>query len=539
VAETAEAPEVCIVGAGAAGGIMALELARRGISVGVLESGPRHDFALRPERVRSLLRGEDPWATATPGLAAYTTGGDAPYPLERNRVRGVGGSTLHWEGYALRMHADDFRLRTLYDVADDWPLGYGDLEPYYARAEAALGVAGVDDDPWASPRSAPFPLPPFPFSYSDGLFEPACRSVGVRIHHLSQARNSIPYGGRAQCRACATCQVCPTGAKASVDLTHIPRAEATGLAHVLAGATALRLELGPPDRIDHVVYAGPDRREHRMAARLFVLAAGAVENPRLLLLSAPRDPSRGIGNGSALLGRYFVSHPIIDVTGRLTRPSFPHRVGFSTAMSRQFAVGGDRGRRGAFLLEFLNTAGLVPAAIAAASDKRGAALRAQVRAEYGRTVGVRIYCEPLPHRDSSVTLDRQAVDYFGNPAPHVTTAVQAYERDGLREAQGVASEILRAMDAVDIAPGPLWFSGHQIGTHRMGADPATSLVDANLRSHEIANLYLVGSGSFVTAAASHPTLTIAALAIRAAEHIALRLRPAAGSGARLAEQRRV
>ena len=131
-----------------------------------------------------------------------------------------------------------------------------------------------------------------------------------------------------------------------------------------------------------------------------------------------------------------------------------------------------------------------------------------------------------------MTLDPKAVDYFGNPAPRVTPAVQTYEREGLREAQGIAREILRAMDAVDIAAGPLQFSGHQIGTHRMGLDPASSVVDANLTSHEISNLYLVGSGSFVTAAASHPTLTIAALAIRAAEHIALRLRSAAGPGAR-------
>src|SRR5262245_15961743 len=100
---------------------MAFELARRGVSVGVLESGPRHDFAQRPERARRLLRGEDPWATATPGLDAYTTAGDAPDPLDRRRARGIGGSTLHWEGYALRLHADDFRLRTLHGVADDWP----------------------------------------------------------------------------------------------------------------------------------------------------------------------------------------------------------------------------------------------------------------------------------------------------------------------------------------------------------------------------------------------------------------------------------
>ncbi len=231
-----------------------------------------------------------------------------------------------------------------------------------------MGVAGA----------APFPLPAFPFSYTDGLFERACRTAGVRIHHLSQARNSIPYGGRAQCRACATCQVCPTGAKASVDLTHIPRAEATGLVHVLAGATALRLTLGAGGGVDHVVYAGPDRREHRMAARVFVLAAGAVESAAAPPALRHPGPAAGDRERQRIFGRYFMSHPVIDVTGRLDRPSFPHRVGFSTAMSRQFAVGGARARRGVFLLEFLNTAGSVPAEIAAASNERGAALRAHV-----------------------------------------------------------------------------------------------------------------------------------------------------------------
>ena len=142
--------------------------------------------------------------------------------LDWRRARGVGGSTLHWEGYTFRLHADDFRLRSLYGIADDWPISYPDLEPYYGRAEQALGVAGAADDPWASPRSTPFPLPAFPFSYSDGLFAPACRSLGIALHSLPQARNSVAYGGRPQCQACSTCHVCPTGAKASIDLTHIP-----------------------------------------------------------------------------------------------------------------------------------------------------------------------------------------------------------------------------------------------------------------------------------------------------------------------------
>src|SRR5262245_25832232 len=140
-----EEAEVCIIGGGLAGGIMAFELARRGVRVVVLESGPRHDFSRRFEGVRQFLHGENPWRTP-PGMDRYTFSGNVPYLLDYNRARGVGGSSLGWEGYALRFHANDFRLRSLYDVAEDWPITYEELEPYYAAAEKALGVAGADDD---------------------------------------------------------------------------------------------------------------------------------------------------------------------------------------------------------------------------------------------------------------------------------------------------------------------------------------------------------------------------------------------------------
>src|SRR5436309_7453519 len=202
--------EVGIVGAGAAGGILAFELARRGIRVVVLESGPRHDFARRPEYVQRYVRHENPWQTSPRELDRYTVSGQVPYQLLDKRARGVGGSTLHWEGYALRLHGEDFRLRSLHGIGEDWPISYQDLERYYGDAERMLGVAGVPDEPEASPRSTPYPLPAFAFSYSDGLFARACQTLGIAFHHLSQARNSLAYDGRAQCRACGTCQVCPT-----------------------------------------------------------------------------------------------------------------------------------------------------------------------------------------------------------------------------------------------------------------------------------------------------------------------------------------
>ena len=376
--------DVGIVGAGAAGGVLAFELARRGVRVVVLESGPRHEFARRPDYVRRYLKHQNPWETSPRDLDRQTVGGVTPYRLAGRRVRGVGGSTLHWEGYAFRLHASDFRMRSLYGIADDWPISYSDLEGYYGAAERMLGVAGTDDERLASPRSTPFPLPPFPFSHSDRLFAPACAALGVAFNHMPQARNSLAYGGRSQCRACSTCAVCPTGAKASTDLTLIPQAEATGNARIVPEATVLRLETDRSGHVSAAVYAGRDKVPQRLTARVFVVAAGAVETARLLLLSTSRDFPAGLANRSGLVGKFFMSHPSMDIVGRARENVYPYRIGFSTAMSRQFAIERDRGTRGAFLLEFLNSAGPTPERLAVSSGEWGEALRRRVREEFGR-----------------------------------------------------------------------------------------------------------------------------------------------------------
>ena len=222
-----------------------------------------------------------------------------------------------------------------------------------------------------------------------------------------------------------------------------------------------------------------------------------------------------------------MSHPSIDVTGRAREKVYPYRIGFSTAMSRQFAIERDRATRGAFLLEFLNSAGPTPEQIAVASGLSGEALRRHVREQFGHWLGIRVYCEQLPSRVNAVSLAPNVRDYFGSPAPHIHCGLGRYERTALDEAKDVASKILTAMGLSQIRASGLSYAGHQMGTHRMGTDPATSVVDVNLRCHDVPNLYLVGSGCFVTASASPPTLTIAALAIRAAEHIAAALRPPA------------
>ena len=359
----------------------------------------------RGEYVRRYLRHQNPWETS-PARARPSDGrGPAAYRLEGRRARGVGGSTLHWEGYALRLHASDFRLRSLYGIADDWPISYADLETYYGAAERTLGVAGADDEhlglaPQHALPACPRSLQPFRrpvrAGVRDGWASPSitCPRPGTRV----------AYGGRPPCRACATCAVCPTGAKASIDLTHIPQAEATGNAQIVTEATVLRLETTARGRRAPPSTRGRDKVERRLTARVFVVAAGAVENARLLLLSASRDFPAGLANRSGLVGKFFMSHPSIDVIGRARENVYPYRIGFSTAMSRQFAIERDRATRGAFLLEFLNSAGPTPERIAVASGLSGEALRQHVRDEFGHWLGIRVYCEQLPTRANAVSL---------------------------------------------------------------------------------------------------------------------------------------
>ena len=508
--------DVCIVGAGAAGAVIAAELATRGVDVTVLESGPRYPLAQRAEAQRRFLRGLHPFPSPDPGLDRYTVDSALPFRLEWMRMRGIGGSTLHWEGYAMRFHPDDFALRGRHGLADDWPLSYADLEPFYGRAERALGVAGEDADPEFA-RSAAFPLPAFPPSYADGVFGRACRELGVGMMPIPQARNSEAYDGRAACLACGTCYACPIGARASVDLTHVPRAEATGRARFVANAHVLRLECEADGRVVSALYRTPEGAERRVHARRFVLAGGAIENVRLCLLSASRRHPDGLANGSGLLGANFMCHPVVDFEGRVTEPLYPYRTGFSSSMSRDWAARGGRERRAGFWLEFRNRAGGGPGTVAVQTGAWGARLRERVRAEFGHRAGMRVFLESLPRSENRITLDRSQVDTYGSPVAHVRFAIGRYERAGIAAASMAARAIYGAMRATDVRESPILLASHLMGVHRMGADPQKSVVDATQRAHDHPNLWLAGAGSFVTASWANPTLTIVALAMRTAD----------------------
>jgi choline dehydrogenase-like flavoprotein len=514
--------DVCVVGAGPAGAIVAARLASAGHDVVVLDAGPRFDDSERLARQERAIRPAydrpDVW-DGDPERDAHAASGEWFYPLNHARVKGVGGSTLHWQGMVMRLHEADFDSASERGVGVDWPIDYDDLQPYYADAERELGVAGGMDNPYAPPREEPFPMAPFEPSYSDSLFAEACERLGIDMHSVPNARNSEPYDGRSECVGYGTCQpVCPSGAKYDATV-HVERAEDQG-ATVIDRAPVQYLHHSA-DRIRAAEYVTPEGETHRQPADAFVLACGGVETPRLLLLSESAAYPDGLGNSSGLVGRYFMDHLFAGTGGVLDEPTRQNHVGFLTSGSHQFYDEADE-EVGPFKLEFFNYAGPSPVELALSGEDWGDELLGRLREDYGNHVAVGALVEQLPREDSYVGLDHDQTDDHGNPVPDVHWTVGDRALRTIERANEIQEEILTELGAEitwQAGPDSTGPAYHHMGTTRMGTDPEESVVDPSLRTHDLENCWIVGSSVFPTGGAMNPTLTIAALAARAADNL--------------------
>ncbi len=519
-----ERVDVCVVGAGPAGSIVAHRLAESGHAVTVLEAGPRFDDGTledRRSRMETHLRPgqENPWAMGGE-RDAYTSSGDRNYPLNAARVKGVGGSTLHWQGMVMRLHERDFEMATRYGVGADWPIEYGDLQPHYAAAERALGVAGAADNPYAPSREEPYPLPAFPPSHSDSLFAEACESLGIDMHSVPNARNSEPHDEAPQCVGYGTCQpVCPSGAKYTAE-RHVGKAEAEGVRFIDRAPVQRLVHDETGSRVEAAVYATPEDTEYRQEARRFVVAAGGVETPRLLLLSESATYPDGLANSSGLVGRCFMDHLFAGMGGLHDEPTRQNHVGFNTSECHQFYDESDPVV--GIKLEFLNYAGPSPALEAMTAESWGDELLRELRGSYGRHIAMGALVEQFPAPENRVTLDHTRTDDHGNPVPDIHWSIGERTIRGLERANEIQRRIMDELGVEvnwTVGPRNTGPAYHHMGTTRMGRDPDASVVAPDLRTHDLQNLWLVGSSVFPTGGAMNPTLTIAALALRAADKI--------------------
>jgi glucose dehydrogenase len=523
--------DVLIVGSGIAGSLLAERLASQDTKVAILEAGPRIDRPYAVERFWNAplkvpespypMSRETPHPTVADLDAWYVQAG--PDKFKSTYLKAVGGTTWHWLGTCLRFLPDDFRLRTKFGRGVDWPIRYEDLAPWYDAAEKAIGVSGDSGEFLGSPRGASYPMAAIPQTWLDRRFAEALAGTEYEVRATPQARNSVEYDDRPACCGSASCiPICPIQAKYDATV-HLNKAERKGVA-IHAETTATFIEVGAQGTVAAIHFRRSDGTSGRAMAKVFILAAHAIETPRLLLVSRAETTPSGVANRSDQVGRNLMDHPTQLTWAQSRDPVWPYRGPLSTSGIENLRTGPGRDRRGAFRVEIGNDGWAWPtgAPITTASELakrglRGAALETQLRDQAARHVRLAALVEQLPDADNRIVLDDRASDGFGTPRPRLHFRLDEYVQNALVAARAVHEDVLRRVGVTDLwhreqAEGP----GHIIGTTRMGSDPDKSVVDPNLRTHEHRNLFILGSGVFPTSGTANPTLTIAALSLRAA-----------------------
>ncbi|ROO43034.1 dehydrogenase [Pseudomonas sp. AF76] len=608
---TIEQAEVVIVGAGLAGSIVAYQLAMAGVEVLVLESGPEipanRTQYLERFYTTTLKTPESPYPPVTTldpprnpagqnapraTIADLILGWDkpevsylvqkGPMPFTSTYERVGGGTTWHWVGTCLRMVPNDFRLRSLYNVGVDWPIGYDDLQSAYCRAEAEIGVsANVADQAYLGmtfPEGYEFPMHSIPLSLVDGSFVAAVTGqtfdgLPLVVSPTPAGRNSQPYAGRRVCAGNTNCTpICPIQAKYDATVT-MNKALATDKVKVLYRTVATKLNVGLDGTIFGVEFKqyqlgdGPMTGFGEAIAQRYVIAAHAIETPKLLLNSVTPAWPRGVANSSGQVGRNLADHPIYLAWGLMPegKAIFPYRGPLSTAGIESLRDGAFRSERAAWRIEIGNEGWNWPAndpydtvadfidgtnnngvnpvksdqdSKAATEALYGTALVQKLNDIFVRQFRIAFLVEQVEDDpDNAKCYIVPSADYkdlLGIPRPEIHYELSKYTQKGFLEAKRLATHIIKdLLGAVELTkpltPGtftygnePMSFqgAGHLMGTYRMGSDPATSVVDKDQRSWDHKNLFLVGDGVFPSSGTSNPSLTIAALSFLAADTVA-------------------
>lgn len=524
--------KVVIIGSGMAGAHLAYSLAQTGVDVLVLEAGPRRS---RADNLKTFY--DNP---VKGPQSPYPSVASAPHPEDQTYddfyvqagpdrfigayLRLYGGTSWHWTGFADRLRPVDFKMKSTYGVAADWPIDYDLVVPYYKQAEQRWGVSGDPNFTWGAPRDSAYQMPPIPMSYMDRQVEKALTTLGLTAGPFSHARNSELFDNRPVCCGNNTCvPICPIGAKYDASV-HAEKAEQAG-ARIVTDALVTFVEIGPDSQVKRVKVRRPDGESFWVEGDVFALCGHAIENPRLLLNSAQEGAANGVANSSGDVGRYLLTQANQDCWGLTPEPVFPYRGPQQTGGLIEMRDGPFRTERAAIGTSFMNSgwSGNSDATSLAktliAQGLFGQELSRRINETVSRHLRLNSSAEVLPDRANRIEL-ADIRDSAGIPKPKITFRMDDYTKAGIAAGLEVNRQIFAAMGATQVQSNEPYLSNAIIGgTTRMGMDPKTSVVDRDLVSHDHRNLYILGSSSHVTAPVNAPSLTIAALAIRAADRI--------------------
>ena len=520
-----ETVDVLIIGAGAAGAAFAWSLADTRMNILCMEQGGWMNPADYPG-----MRGD--WETSQFGSFSLSPNlrgrkedypvNDSGSPIAASMFSAVGGSTIMYAAHFPRFHPSDFRVRTLDGVADDWPLDYQRLAPFYDVNAQMMGVAGLAGDPAYPPKEVP--LPPVELGKLGETLARGFNKLGWHWWPSDSAIATREHEGRAPCINAGTClSGCAQGAKASTDITYWPAALRQGV-RLQTHCRVREITLGENGLADGVIYYDETGAERRQKAHVVVVACNGIGTPRLLLNSrSPQFPD-GLANRSGLVGKNLMFHPYAMVTGIFDEPleGYKGPTGCCIMSQEFYETDRTRGFARGYSFEILRGFGPVSTALWGMSQGRvppGTEHHRGYAELFDRCAGMVVICEDLPEEVNRVTLDEQLTDSDGIPAPKIIYRLGDNSQAMLAHSVARAKEVLAAAGAKDsVVDAPLPFAGwHLMGTARMGTDARRSVVNEWGRSHDVRNLFIIDGSIFVTAAGVNPTNTIQALTLYIAD----------------------
>ena len=525
-----------IVGSGAAGGVLAKELSTNGFRVVVLEQGEylrEKDFTHDETKIfiQSLLTNKVNTHPVTFRKSADETARKQQAVLYGSCV---GGSSVHFTANFWRFHEIDFKEHgKVGDIPGanfaDWPISYADLEPYYTKVEWEVGVSGLaGSSPFDPPRSKPYPMPPLPVKGNGVIFERGCRKLGYHAYPAPMAILSKPRAGRSACMNCGFCLGfgCEVGAKSSTLASVIPMAEKTGRCEIRTNCYVHRIETDKNGRAVGAVYFDAQRNTHLQKAKAVILSANGAETPRLLLLSASSQFPAGLANSSGYVGKNLMPNSSALAYGVFDEQLNDYKGPAVSRIMHDFYEldpklglygGGGLDARFDFTPISFALNGLPPD-----TPKWGAGFKQAIAHNFTRTMQIFCHGTSLPVESNNFSLDPDVKDAWGLPALRMTFRDHPNDLKMMEWMRARALEILDAAGAKTKWSFPVQeqqFAVHLLGTCRMGNDPKTSVINADHRTHDIKNLFLCDGSSLVTSGRGQPTMTIQALAYRAADRI--------------------
>ena len=549
--------DVVLIGVGAMGGIVAPLLAKAGLRVVGLEAGPwRSKESFIPDELGSAY-----YCRANMGPKFLTEvprwrrseeepTQEATFSLGR-MMNAVGGSVIHYGAWLRRYHPHHFRSLSRWREAGvehllpehstlvDWPVTYEELEPYYTQVEYTVGVAGNGDNPF-TPHSRPYPMPPLrPFRLGE-MFRATTEALGLHPHPVPVGVNSVPYDdGRPATQYTAW----SNGFGAYIDdkwhpaLSSVPAALATGNFDLRTQCRVVRVYTDTDGHASGVEYVDANGNRHVQQARIVILSSYTFENIRLLLLSGDERHPNGLGNNLGQVGKHYMTKMFAHVNGYFPNTIFNRHTGpaaqgvvlddfLSTAFDgtqHGFLGGATLGAENQFLPIQISRESL-PSTV----SRWGETYKRHIQ-QWQHLGVIRIQPDALPYQTNYLDLDPHFRDRsaLGLPVVRITYDLQSNEHRLANWMEAKAEEILRAMGATSTWRGPRFTgvgSSHDLGGCRMGHDPSTSVVNADLAVHDTPGLYVFSGAVCPSCPGINPTLTLWALCIRAADRLVARLR---------------